>query len=136
MSVDGPFENVFEALGLPEPDVRQAKNLARIALRDAIAARGLTQRDAAALLDIPQSNLARALSVSSTSLTWDKIFAMWTTLGGRVQVSFIPGDRPGKVEAEAPGLLLDERLSPPAQRPTPRKVAAERRPSASRKKPG
>jgi len=134
MSVEGPFDNVFEALGLPEPDVRQAKALARIALRDAIAARGLTQRQAAEMLGIPQSNLARALSGSSTSLTWDKLFELWTTLGGRVQVSFIPGDGPGKVEAEGPGCLLEERLVPPAAPPTPRKKVAERRPAAAAKR--
>jgi predicted XRE-type DNA-binding protein len=131
VNIDGPCENVFEALGLSEPDVRQAKGLARIALREAIEAQGMTQRQAAAKLGIPQSNLARALSASPSSLTWDKVFEMWTALGGRVQISFMPGEGPGKVEAEGPGMLFGERLAPPAEPPAPRKQAAERRSSTS-----
>jgi predicted XRE-type DNA-binding protein len=137
IEVEGPFDNVFAALGLSEPDVRQAKNWARIALREAIAAKGLTQREAAERLGMPQSNLARALGGSASSLTWDKLFGMWTALGGRVQVSLIP-DADGQVVAEGPGMLLPDRLvppaTPPAAAPKKRRQAAERTSSAEAKR--
>lgn len=120
--VSEAFSNVFEALGLPDPDIRQSKNLARIAVGDAIAARGLSQRAAAKLIGIPQPNLARALSGSSDCTTLDQWFRYWTALGGHVQISFLPGegitDR-GLVVAEGPGMLLAQRERPPAEAPAP-----------------
>ncbi|MDB5098820.1 MAG: Helix-turn-helix domain protein [Cyanobacteria bacterium RYN_339] len=140
IQVDGPYDNVFEALGLPESDVRLAKNLARRALRDAIEAQGLSQREAAKLMDVPQPNLARALTGTSSSLSWDQIFKLWTLLGGQVQISLVPGagGTAGHVEAEGPGMLLAERLVPPAARPAPdpkkERAAAERTRSAVARK--
>jgi predicted XRE-type DNA-binding protein len=121
VQVHGPFDNVFDALGLPDADVRQAKNLAQLTLRDAIEARGLSQREAAALMGVSQPNLARTLTKSCSSLTWDQLFKLWTALGGNVQISFLPGagEGTGHVEAEGPGLLLPQRIAPPKTRPQP-----------------
>lgn len=130
IEVEGPFDNAYEALGLPESDVRQAKNLARRALREAIAAKGIGQREAAKLLGVPQPNLARALNISSSSLSWDQLFRFWTALGGCVQIKLVPasGSFPGHVEAEGPGMPLCERKKPPSAPPSPkqRRSAAER----------
>ena len=121
IQVEGPYQNVFEALGLSEPDVRQAKNLARLALEDLLAARGLSQREAAKLIGVPQPNLARALKGRSGDVSFDQLFRFWTTLGGHVQISFLPGSGPtsGRVEAEGPGMRLEKRARPPAVAPAP-----------------
>ncbi len=130
--VTGPIYNVFEALDLPEPDVLQAKNLARRALREALEARGLSQRAAAKLMGVSQPNLARALAGTSESVTFDQLFKLWTALGGRVQIGFVAGEPNGRgqIVAESPGqwMVPLEAATAPAKprRKSGRDAAAER----------
>jgi predicted XRE-type DNA-binding protein len=79
--------NVFADLGLPNPELLQAKAELVRRLRAIISDRQLNQSKAATLLGIPQPKLSALLSGQTQGFTIDRIFRLLNALGQRVEIT-------------------------------------------------
>lgn len=86
--------NVFEDLGLPNPEERLAKaELARV-IRKLIEARGLTQAQAAELLGAKQPDISNLFRGRLSGFSMERLYRFVTALGQDVRIAVRPA--PGR----------------------------------------
>jgi predicted XRE-type DNA-binding protein len=78
--------NVFADLGLPNPGLALAKARLVQALRDEIAARGLTLAQAAAMLGIDQPKVSAVVRGQVAGISLDRLMRWAERLGQQVEV--------------------------------------------------
>lgn len=82
--------NVFEDIGLPNPDERLAKAQIAMLIHEAIEKRGLSQRQAAKVLGLDQANVSRLMSGKLSGFTLERLFRFLTALDLDVEVTIRP----------------------------------------------
>jgi predicted XRE-type DNA-binding protein len=82
--------NVFADLGLPDAGERLTKAELALQIKDAIAARRLTQAKAAALLDIDQPKISRLLRGQLSGFSTERLIQFLTMLGQDVVIVVRP----------------------------------------------
>ncbi len=79
--------NVFEVIGLPDPDLYQAKADLVIALQDCLVARKLSEAKAAELLKVEPGRFKELLKGQTPGFTIDRLIRMLNKLGRRVELT-------------------------------------------------
>lgn len=82
--------NVFEDLGISEPDVELAKADLAIRIQRLAEHRRLARDEAAALLKVPQSNLADLFHGRFATCSIDQLLRILTCLGDDVEITITP----------------------------------------------
>jgi predicted XRE-type DNA-binding protein len=93
--------NVFEDLGLPNPDERLAKAQIAYLINTTIKERQLTQEEAAAVLGIDQPNVSRLARGRLAGFSLERLFHFLTLLDLNVEVNVTR-----KAENQARGVVL------------------------------
>lgn len=93
--------NVFEDMGLPNPDERLAKADVALLIYDAIKDRKLSQRQAAEILGLDQANTSRLMNGKLSGFTLDRLFRSLNSLGMDVEVTVRK-----RSEGEGEGVLM------------------------------
>jgi predicted XRE-type DNA-binding protein len=88
--------NVFEDLGIPEPDVELAKADLAIRIQRLAEHRRLTPDEAAALLKVPTSELPALFQGSLATYSVDQLLRTLTWLGDDVEILIRPRLQPTK----------------------------------------
>ncbi len=90
--------NVFRDLGLPDPDLEQARALLASEIIAILDARRLSDDEAARLAGVPRRDIVRVRAARLTHLTLDRLVAILGRLDDDVRVS-VALDRPNRLVA-------------------------------------
>jgi predicted XRE-type DNA-binding protein len=82
--------NVFEDIGLPDPEERLARADLALRISDAVRARRLTQTAAAKLFGIDQPKVSRLLNGQLAGFSTDRLMHFLTLLGRDIEIVVKP----------------------------------------------
>ena len=83
-------DNIFADLGLPDAEEYYAKARLAYAIRDVLAARGISQRKAAALIGVAQPDLSAIVRGRLMGFTMDRLTTILNRLGQDVEITIRP----------------------------------------------
>jgi predicted XRE-type DNA-binding protein len=83
-------ENIFADLGLPDAEEYYAKAQLAYAIRDVLAARGLSQRKAAAIVGVAQPDLSAIVRGRLMGFTMDRLTTILNRLDQDVEITIRP----------------------------------------------
>lgn len=92
-SIEQSRGNVFEDLGLANPDERMAKAKLMLFIKKLIEQKGLTQVNAADLIGVSQSDISNIMRGRGRTYTMDRLFDVLHGLGARVTIEAQAGER-------------------------------------------
>lgn len=96
-TIEASSGNVFQDLGLPNPEERKAKSQLVYSISQVIEERQLTQSTVAKILDIDQPKISRLLNGHTQGFSMDKLFHFFNLLGQDVSISITPTKEPKAV---------------------------------------
>ena len=99
--IDRGSGNVFDDLGIPNPDLALAKAELVQRIRQLIAERKLTQAKAAELLGLDQPKVSALLRGRVDGYTLDRLFRFLNALGQRVEICVMPNAKDAEMRTVA-----------------------------------
>lgn len=85
-------ENIFDDIGLPNPEEAMAKAKVALKINDILKLKGLTQAKAAKILKISQPKVSLLLRGYLTDFSLERLLRFLNDLGQNVYISIAPAD--------------------------------------------
>ncbi|MCA8929930.1 MAG: XRE family transcriptional regulator [Alphaproteobacteria bacterium] len=106
LELDRGSGNIFRDLGLPDPDLRQAKAILAASILQALDARTLTVREAAAATGFAAADFSRVRNARLARFTLDRLICMLQALAPEARVTLrvsAPMAGPAPAGSTSPG---------------------------------